>query len=116
MANETVQKGTALSIGFGTNVYTGFVMKDFSTDATGEITVIKGENNETITKLVSDLGVSISFTCMIPTAGSIVPPAKGSTITVNAVKYCVDDASVKQSSGVAELSIKATKEASMTYT
>lgn len=109
------QLGTTLKIGFGSNTYTGYIMEDFSTEATGEQDAIKDENNATTTILVSDLGTRISFNAIIKDAGSLTPPAQGDSITINLVLYRVESASVKQSRKASMLSVTAIKETSMTY-
>ena len=111
------QKGTTLKIGFGTNAYTGYIMEDFTTEATGEQLVVKDENNATGTILVCDLGTRDSFSAVIKeTGGSLTPPAQGSTITINAVNYRVESSSVKQTRLASILNVTAIKEAAMTYT
>lgn len=113
----TTQKGTTLKIGFGTNVYTGYIMEDFTTTPTGEQAVIKDEDNATVTVLVSDLGNEISFNAIIKeTGGSLTPPAIGSSVTINSVVYRCTSSNVKQSRGASMLSFAGIKETSMTYT
>ena len=110
-----VQKGETLKIGFGGNTYSGYIMQDFSAESTGEQDVIKDEDNATVTILVSDLGEQIGFTAIIKDAGSITPPAIGSSITINSVVYRVLSSSFKQTSKASELTVSAIKEDSMTY-
>jgi len=113
----TSQVGTSLKIGFGSNVYTGYIMEDFTTESTGEQTVVKDENNATGTILVADLGTRKSFTAIIKeTGGSLSPPAQGATVTINAVNYRTESASVKQTRGASLLTWTGIKETSMTYT
>lgn len=111
------QKGTTLKIAFGTNVYTGYIMEDFTTEATGGQDVILDEDAATVTVLVSDLGTRKSFTAIIKeTGGSLTPPAQGSSVTINAVVYRVESSSVKQARKASMLTISLIKETSMTYT
>jgi len=109
------QVGLELKIGFGDNVYTGYIMEDFDTEATGVQDVIQDEDAAIITILVSDLGTRKSFTAIIKGTGSLTPPAQGSSLTINAVKYRVESSSVKQSRKASMLTVAAIKEASMTY-
>jgi hypothetical protein len=110
------QKGTTLKICFGTNVYTGYIMEDFTTEATGVQDVILDEDAATTTILVSDLGTRNSFTAIIKGTGSLTPPAQGSTMTINSVNYRVESSSVKQSRKASMLTVSVIKEISMTYT
>jgi hypothetical protein len=113
----TVQKGTALKIGFSTNVYTGYVMQDFTVTPSGEQAIIKDENNATLTVLVSDLGNQIDFSALILDAtGSLTPPAQGAFVTINSVLYRTVSSNVKQTAGAAILTFSGIKETSMTYT
>ena len=109
------QLGATLKIGFGTNVYTGYIMEDFSTDPSGVQDVILDEDAATTTILVSDLGNQISFSAIIMDAGSLTPPAMGSSVTINAVLYRTETSSVKQSRKASILTFTGIKEASMTY-
>ena len=109
------QLGTELKIGFGTNVYTGYIMEDFSTEASGVQDVILDEDAATTTILVSDAGARISFTAIIKSAGSLTPPAQGADISINSVVFRVESASVKQSRKASMLTVTAIKEESMTY-
>jgi hypothetical protein len=111
----TVQKGTTLKIGFGSNTYTGYIMQDFATSPTGAQTVIHDENAATITVLVADLGNQIDFTAIIMDTGSLTAPAIGSTVSINSVGYRTLASSVKQSAGASMLTFSGIKEASMTY-
>ena len=111
------QKGTTLKICFGTNVYTGYIMEDFTTEGTGVQDVILDEDASTTTVLVSDLGTRKGFTAIIKeTGGSLTPPVQGSTMTINSVNYRVESSSVKQSRKASMLTVSVIKEASMTYT
>ena len=111
------QKGTTLKIAYSTNVLTGYIMEDFTTEATGEQDAIKDEDNATTTILISDLGTRKSFTAIIKeTGGSLTPPAQGSTVTINSVNYRCESSSVKQSRKASMLTISVIKEDAMTYT
>lgn len=112
----TAQIGTALKIGFSTNVYTGYIMQDFDTTPSGNQDAIPDEDNATVTVLVSNLGTEIKFNAIIKGTGSLTPPAKGSTVTINSVGYRCLESSVKQVVGASILSFHGIKEASMTYT
>ena len=111
----TTQLGTELKIGFDSNLYTGYIMEEFTTEPTGEQAVIKDEDNASATILISDLGNRISFTAIIKDAGSLTPPALGSSVTINLVVYRTESASVKQARDASMLSFTGIKETSMTY-
>jgi len=109
------QLGEELKIGFSTNVYTGYIMEDFSTDPSGVQDVILDEDAATGTILVSDIGSRISFSAIIKTAGSLTPPDVGDSVTIDAVVFRTESASVKQSRKASILTFTGIKEASMTY-
>jgi hypothetical protein len=112
----TTQVGTTLLIGFGTNVYTGYIMEEFTTEASGNQAVILDEDAATVTILVSDLGQRKSFSAIIKNVGgSLTPPVQGASITINSIKYRVESSSVKQTRGASMLTVSCIKEASMTY-
>jgi hypothetical protein len=112
----TAQVGTTLKIGFGTSVYTGYIMEEHTVEATGEQTVIKDEDAATVTILVSDLGQRRSFTAIIKNVGgSLTPPVQGADITINSVVYRVESSNVKQTRGASMLTVSCIKEASMSY-
>ena len=111
-----VQKGTALKIGFGSQTYTGHVMQSQTLETTGTQKVLKGEDNQTLTVLVEDLGSQLSFEALIlDSGGSLTPPAQGSTVTINSVAYRTLSSSIRFSAEEAMLSWSGIKEASMTY-
>jgi hypothetical protein len=112
----TVQRGTALKIGFGNNIYTGYVMQDFTKTPTGEQAVIKDENNATMTILVSDLGNQIDFTAIVLNTGSLTPPALGAAITVDTVNYRCISSNMKHTVGATVFTFSGIKEDSMSYT
>lgn len=109
------QLGTELKVGFGTNIYTGYIMEDFTSEATGEQIPIKDENNATGTILVCDAGTRFSFSALIKSTGSLTPPAQGADIVINLVTYRVESSSVKQLRTASVLSVTAIKEDSMSY-
>lgn len=112
----TTQQGTSLMIGFGGNTYSGYVMQDFTREATGNEKVIRDVNNATQTVLTSDLGERISFKAVIlASTNTLVPPARNSVIAVNSVNYRCESASVAMTAEEAVLSVTAIKEAAMTY-
>ena len=114
---EISQKGTTLKIAYGANVLTGYIMEDFTTEASGEQDAIKDEDNATGTILISDLGTRNNFTAIIKeTGGSLTPPALGATVTINSINYRCESSSVKQSRKASMLTIALIKETSMTYT
>ena len=91
-------------------------MQSQSREATGEQKVLKGEDNQTLTVLVEDLGERLSFEALIlDSGGSLTPPAQGSTVTINTVAYRTESASVDFQAEEARLKWTGIKEASMTY-
>ena len=109
------QLGTEVKVGFGSQVYTGYIMEDLSIEPTGEQDIIKDENNATGTILISDLGNRISFNAIIKSTGSLTPPALGSSVTINSVVYRTESSAVKYSRKASILSFTGIKETSMTY-
>lgn len=116
-----VQKGTSIKIGFGSAAYTGTVLQSVTRESTGEQKVIKGQDNQTHTVLVEDLGDRYTVRALILDAtGSLVPPAQGSTLTITnpsnvSTAGRVESASVEHGAEETILTFTIIKEASMTY-
>jgi len=116
-----VQLGTAYKIDFGSFSYTGYVPEDVSIEATGEQSEHTDVNGATDNVIVRNLGTRISGTFSILDAtGSLTPPAQGSSVTITppqgtSTVYRVESASVRSQRGIAQLSLTAIKEVSMTY-
>ena len=115
------QTGETLKIGFPSGAYTGYVFDDGSAEATGENEIIKDENGATLTVITMDAGVAENYTFIIKDAGSLVPPALDSTITLTSpssggsVLFRCTSSQVQFARGAARLQLGLIKEVSMTY-
>lgn len=110
------QLGSDLKIGFGSNTYANCLMESFTTEAVdGNVEEIPDEDGASETVILMNPGTQISFTAVIKDAGSLTPPAIGSSITINSVVYRCLSSSVAQTVGASRVSISAIKETSMTY-
>ena len=110
----STQTGTALLIGFDGHTYSGVIMENVKVSAEADVEAIKGEDNATTTKIISDPKKTISFSALI-TGTSAPDIAVGDTVAINSVSYFADSAVVTYERGVAKLDFAGTKEASMTY-
>jgi hypothetical protein len=111
-----VQKGTAMEIGIGGYTYTGYVVEEAEHEAIAEIEVIKGEDNETATKIISDPGVRVTLNALCKSGSTLSGVEVGDTVTVNSVAMMVEKPTIRRSRGVARMTLTLVKEDSMTYT
>ena len=117
------QKGTALKVGFGSFAYTGYLPEDGLSWAKPLLneTIVKDEDNLTITKILSDPANVFNMTLIIKNVGgSITPPAKGDPITITdpggATLVCMTvDANVAFARDQSRLKLSLIKEDSMSY-
>jgi len=116
MTTSVVQKGTAFKVGFAGKVYTGYSMEGVKIEPQAQVDVIKGEDSETITKIISDPAEKITFSALIKSTGSLTPPIIGAAISIDSVSYMVEASSVSYERGISKLDVTGIKETSMTYT
>lgn len=115
------QLGTALKIGYGAFAYTGYVAQAVSHESAGEVKEIKGTDNQTLTKLIENLGERFTLKLLILDAtGSLNPPDKGATVTLTpplgtSTPYMCESASIDFQAEEAMLNLTIVKEVSMTY-
>lgn len=111
-----IQKGTALYVGWGSYTHASYVTDDVEIMKGAEIQVIKGADNETLTKIISDPHTKLKLSLLILSGGSLVPPIPGSSFTINSVTYMVEgEPKVQPSRTTAKLTLDLIKEDSMTY-
>jgi len=116
-----VQKGTELSIGFGSFAYTGYVASDVTvTYPNGNVETIPDADGATMTKILMDPSAKIEADVVILAAGSIDPPIDGATVTLTppsgeSTNYMSEGSSAKHSVGATKLSLSLIAEDSMTY-
>jgi len=112
-----VQKGQALLVGWNSYTKSGYVTDDVKISKGAEVETIRGGDNETLTKLISDPHTALDLTLIIHSGGTVVPPAVGDTFTINTVNYFVEaEPQCQLSRTIAKLTLKLKKEDSMTYT
>jgi hypothetical protein len=116
-----VQLGTAYKIDFGSFSYTGYVPEDVAIETTGSQEEHTDVNGATDNVIVRNLGTQISGTfSILDSGGSLTPPAQGASVTITppqgtSTVYRVVSSSVRSTRGIAQLSLTAVKEVSMTY-
>ena len=117
-AGDMVQKGTVVTVAFGGNTHASLIMEAVDVSPAAEIKPIKGENNATVTKLISDPGKKMTLEGTIIAAGvaALVAFKKGDAVTINTVSWMIEDISIKYSKEEAKCSLTVVKEDSMTYT
>lgn len=122
MSDAVIQKGTVILVGFGSFVYTGYVVDDGLTDTrVAEEAVIKDTNNATMTVFLSDPAQEIKFAAFILGTATVTPPIQGAGVSIvppagTATVYRTQSATVTYSRLAAKLDFGGRKESSMTYT
>jgi len=117
-AGDMVQQGTTVVVGFNDLTYGTCLMVTCGEEPTGEIKDIKGANNATVTKLISNPGKRYTVEGILLSADLTAARAlkKGSSVTINAVVCMVEDVKIAVGTEEAKVTITAIKEDSMTYT
>lgn len=116
-----VLKGTTLKVSFASWAYTGFLAEDMTLSyPNGNVEVVRGENGETITKILMDPITKLDCTLVI-SSGSITPPIVGAILSLtpptgSATSFYVESAETKFAAGATRLSLSLVKEGSMSYT
>lgn len=119
MANEPTQLGAQWKLGFGGVEYTGYMPTDAEVSPTGESESVPDENGATCSVITTNKGQEQSYTFLIKSTGSLVPPEKDSLVSfkgpgdATAVKRRVLESAVKYSKGISQLTLKVIREASM---
>jgi glucose-6-phosphate isomerase len=116
MSTSQIQKGTALIIGIGSNTYTGHVVEDTTAKLDADQEVIKGEDNETLTKILSDPKKTLKVSLIAKSGSTIETVKKGDALTINSVAYMVESCEVKRSRSAMKVTLDLIKEDSMSYT
>lgn len=112
-----VQKGTTLIVGIGAYTLTGYIVEEVGVKPIADVEDIRDEDNASKTKIITNPGSEITIAVIaVGTTTSLDSLGIGSTITVNSITYMVTDVDPKRSRGAMKGTIKAIKEASMTYT
>lgn len=117
-----VQKGTTIYVGFGSFVYTGYVVEDVTVSyPDGNVEVIKGADGSTMTKIFMDPSTKIDCTVLVlTTTGTVDPPIDGATVGIIPPKgtltsFMSSGSNAKYAPGAARLSLSLLKEGSMSY-
>lgn len=115
MAAPTVNPSThAVLVGLtAAEAITGLLRETQADGSTADIEEVRGEDNATAAEIVSNPGVTKTFTATV--LSTYTAPAKGTVVTINSIKYMVDDATVTKSRTVARLSLTVHKAGSITY-
>ena len=113
-----IQKGTTVVVGFNGRTVGTWVMEDSGESPGAEVTVIKGSNNSTLTKLISDPKKTYKATGILLAADlTAMAAAKiGDTISINSVSCMIESLDLSFGREAARASLTAVKEDSMTYT
>ena len=115
-AGDMVQKGTTVLVGFQSLTLSGTIMDSVGRTPIAEVKTIKGENNATVTKLISDPGFRITFECTVTTHATFNTIKIGDAITINSIAYMVESSEPKYSREEVKWTVTAVKEDTMTYT
>jgi len=89
------QKGGVVDVAFNGVVYSDFQMDDSSEAITGDIDEIRDDNNDMVTKLISNKGHRYRLTGVVKAAGTELSTlqaiVKGDTLSVNSVSCMVEE-------------------------
>lgn len=116
MSNTPVQHGETLLIGIGSNTYSAHIVHNADTEAQAEEEIIRGEENETTTVLISDRADELTLQGVCKATSTIGAVKKGDVVTVNSIAYRVLTRSFMRSALAARFRLGLRKEVSMTYT
>jgi hypothetical protein len=112
MAGEPTVIGTSVQVGFPSGeTVTGIIRASYDKTPTADIEYVRDENNNEATAVVSNLGMRIVLEGTLSAANTT---AKGSTVTVNSVKYIVEDIVRRHTAGSTRASMTLYKPAQMT--
>ena len=112
MANEPTVIGTSVQVGFPTGeTVTGIIRASYDKEPTADIEYIKDESNNDATAVVSNLGMRIVVDGVLSAANTT---AKGSTVTVNSIKYIVEAITRRHTPGATRCSMTLYKPTGMT--
>ncbi len=124
-AGDLVQKGTSVTVGFGSNTNANLIMQAV-TESVGEadMSSIAGEQGADITNLFSNPRKSIRLTGVLLNAASNDAELKavrdwivGTTLSVNSVNcMIIESPRIEFSAEQARVTVRVIKEDSMTYT
>jgi len=110
------QLGETLTVGFDVDsVYTGVFMEAATKERIAAQKAIKGEDNQTLTVLLSGLGTRRTLRGIVKAAGWSEPRV-GDVVTVNSVKYRVESCATEYQAEEARVTLVIIKEDSITYT
>lgn len=117
-AGDMVIKGTVVTVAFAGNTHASLIMEAVDVSPIAEIKPIKGENNATTTKIISDPGKKMTLEGVVIAAGvaTLQGYKKGDAVTINSVSWMIDDISIKYGKEEAKCTLSVVKEDSMTYT
>jgi hypothetical protein len=112
MANEPTVIGSTVQVGFPTGeTVTGIIRASYDKEPTADIEYIKDENNNDGTAVVSNLGMRIVVDGVLSAANTT---AKGSTVTINSIKYIVEAITRRHTPGATRASMTLYKPTAMT--
>jgi hypothetical protein len=117
-AGDLVQLGTSVVVGFNGLTYGTCIMISGGEELTGDIKEIKGPQNATVTKLLTNPGKRYTVEGVLLSADLTAARLlkKGSSVTINSVVCMVEDVKIATGTEEAKVTITAVKEDSMTYT
>lgn len=103
-----VQKGTAVTVGFGNITYTGIIAQSGGRKNSATIDKIKSETAGTVTYLITNQKKNITVTGVIKTSGTIAAIralAPGDVVTIDGVATVILDTDIKLGPKQAEVTI-----------
>jgi len=116
-AGDLVQKGTTVVVGLNGVTYGTLVQVEGSISPKADIEDIKGPQNATVTKLITNprKEYSVSGICLSADQTALEGMKIGDTASIDAVSGMVTDLDLKYSGSAMKAELKTVKEDSMTY-
>lgn len=116
-AGDMVQKGTTVVVGFNSVTFGTWIMESSSESPGADVTEIRGPQNATVTKLISNPHKIYEVSGVILSADLTTARAAliGGTVSINSVSCCIQSLKLDFGREAAKCTMTAIKEDSMTY-
>ena len=98
-----ISAGVTVQVGFPTGTITCMVRASQGEAATGNVEYVPDENGDDATAVVSNLGERLTAEGAL--LNGETAPEKGQVVTINSVKYLVEECSVARTATVARVSL-----------
>ena len=119
MSDPVVQKGGAVTVGFNSNIYSGFYQDTANRELVGDVKWILDNNAAAVTALISNPGFKLVISGVVMAAGTEITTltaiVRGDALTINTVAMFVEDVKIDYEKLDAKCTLTLIKYASMTH-